>query len=266
MDDSVARRDRGYVCAIAVHALMVSRQDPELRAALAGSSLTVPDGRPLVWALNALGESLPDRVYGPELMSRYCARCAERGHPVWLCGGHDSDALAQLERSLQQRYPGIVIAGTESRRTARTPPPRTTSSRPASTPTAPTSCSSASGRQGRKWMARIRPGAIDVPRRMRTFGSGKAAASTPPPRQRPWPSSPWPRPWPPCPSPPDQPNQHTPPKLTGRRHQSPAAATHPSTHSTSIIHTYNMIIRSSPAADQHHSTGAQHPTTNSSIP
>ncbi len=114
MDIIVARRDRGYVCAIAVHALMVSRSDPELRAALAGSSLTVPDGRPLVWALNALGESLPDRVYGPELMSRYCARCTERGHRVWLCGGHDSDALAQLERSLRQRYPGIVIAGTES--------------------------------------------------------------------------------------------------------------------------------------------------------
>ena len=78
MDDIVARRGRGFVCAIAVHALMVSRQDPELRAALAGSTLTVPDGRPLVWALNALGESLPDRVYGPELMNRYCARCAER--------------------------------------------------------------------------------------------------------------------------------------------------------------------------------------------
>ena len=93
---------------------MVSRHDPEMRSALAGSSLTVPDGRPLVWALNALGESLPDRVYGPELMSRYCARCAERGHRVWLCGGHDSDALAQLAARAQQRYPGIVIAGAES--------------------------------------------------------------------------------------------------------------------------------------------------------
>jgi N-acetylglucosaminyldiphosphoundecaprenol N-acetyl-beta-D-mannosaminyltransferase len=114
MDDLVARRDRGYVCAIAVHALMESRRDPELRSALAGSTLTVPDGRPLVWALNALGESLPDRVYGPELMSRYCGRCAERGHRVWLCGGKDAAALAQLERSLQQRHPGIVIAGTEA--------------------------------------------------------------------------------------------------------------------------------------------------------
>src|SRR3989442_3632423 len=62
MDGMIGRRERGYVCAIAVHALMVSRHDADMRAALAGSALTLPDGKPIVWALNALGESLPDRV------------------------------------------------------------------------------------------------------------------------------------------------------------------------------------------------------------
>jgi N-acetylglucosaminyldiphosphoundecaprenol N-acetyl-beta-D-mannosaminyltransferase len=114
MDAIVAARDRGYVCAIAVHALMVSRHDAELRAALERASLVVPDGRPLVWALNALGERLPDRVYGPELMARYCARAAERGHRVWLLGGDTPAALAALERTLRARYPGLAIAGGHS--------------------------------------------------------------------------------------------------------------------------------------------------------
>ena len=70
MDAMVARRTRGYVCAVAVHAVMVAQDDPEMRDALAGSTLTVPDGMPLVWAMNALGERLRDRVYGPELMLR----------------------------------------------------------------------------------------------------------------------------------------------------------------------------------------------------
>jgi N-acetylglucosaminyldiphosphoundecaprenol N-acetyl-beta-D-mannosaminyltransferase len=114
MDAIVATRERGFVCAIAVHALMVSRHDAELRAALERASLVVPDGRPLVWALNALGEHLHDRVYGPELMARYCARAAERGHRVWLYGGDTPAALAALEHALQDRHPGIAIAGGHS--------------------------------------------------------------------------------------------------------------------------------------------------------
>ena len=59
MDGMIARRERGYVCAVAVHAVMVAQRDPEMRDALLGSTLTVPDGMPLVWAANLLGENLP---------------------------------------------------------------------------------------------------------------------------------------------------------------------------------------------------------------
>ena len=73
--------------------------------------MVVPDGMPLVWALNLLGEQLEDRVYGPELMLRYSGRCAERGHRVWLYGGRDQGSLAQLALNLRQDFPGIRIVG-----------------------------------------------------------------------------------------------------------------------------------------------------------
>lgn len=111
MDGMVARRERGYVCAVAVHAVMVAHGDPEMRDALQRSTLTVPDGMPLVWAANMLGENLPNRVYGPELMRRYSDRCAERGHRVWLYGGRDQGSLVQLALKLRQRHPGIKIVG-----------------------------------------------------------------------------------------------------------------------------------------------------------
>jgi N-acetylglucosaminyldiphosphoundecaprenol N-acetyl-beta-D-mannosaminyltransferase len=111
MDGMIARRERGYVCAVAVHAVMVSQGDAEMRAAVTGSSLTVPDGMPLVWAANLLGQSLRNRVYGPELMDRYCGRCAERGHRVWLYGGRDQGSLMQLALNLRRRHPGIEIVG-----------------------------------------------------------------------------------------------------------------------------------------------------------
>jgi N-acetylglucosaminyldiphosphoundecaprenol N-acetyl-beta-D-mannosaminyltransferase len=111
MDRMIATRERGYVCAVAVHAVMVARDDPEMMGVLRGSTLTVPDGMPLVWAANLLGEDLPNRVYGPELMRRYNDRCAERGHRVWLYGGRDQGSLVQLALSLRRKHPGIGIVG-----------------------------------------------------------------------------------------------------------------------------------------------------------
>jgi N-acetylglucosaminyldiphosphoundecaprenol N-acetyl-beta-D-mannosaminyltransferase len=76
-----------------------------------GSDFTVPDGQPLVWALNALGHGLQDRVYGPELMDRGCARAARTGQKIYLYGGRNQGALAQLARTLRLRHPGLKIVG-----------------------------------------------------------------------------------------------------------------------------------------------------------
>ena len=111
MDGMVARREKGYVCAVAVHALTVGYTDPEMKQALLDSTLVVPDGMPLVWAANVLGENLPNRVYGPELMRRYSERCAAQGHRVWLYGGRDQGHLVQLALRLRQANPGIKIVG-----------------------------------------------------------------------------------------------------------------------------------------------------------
>jgi N-acetylglucosaminyldiphosphoundecaprenol N-acetyl-beta-D-mannosaminyltransferase len=111
MDRLIETRSRGYICAAPVHALMVAQDDEEMLAALQGSTLVVPDGMPLVWAANLLGESLDDRVYGPELMLRYSDRCVERGYRVWLYGGRDQGSLVQLALSMRRRHPGIKIVG-----------------------------------------------------------------------------------------------------------------------------------------------------------
>ena len=111
MDGMIARREQGWLCAVAVHAVMVAQSDSEMRRALVDASLTVPDGMPLVWAANMLGEKLPNRVYGPELMERYNERCVTRGHRVWLYGGRDQGSLVQLALSMRRDHPGIQIVG-----------------------------------------------------------------------------------------------------------------------------------------------------------
>jgi N-acetylglucosaminyldiphosphoundecaprenol N-acetyl-beta-D-mannosaminyltransferase len=89
---------------------MVAQDDPETRRAVL-EALAVPDGQPLVWALRALGHPGASRVYGPELMARYCERAARSGTSVYLYGGRDQGALVQLTLNLRKRYPGIRIVG-----------------------------------------------------------------------------------------------------------------------------------------------------------
>jgi N-acetylglucosaminyldiphosphoundecaprenol N-acetyl-beta-D-mannosaminyltransferase len=112
IDAAVAERHRGYVCVAATHTVMACQEDPELRAAVLGSDLTVPDGQPLVWALNLLGHRLRERVYGPDLMEAACARAARTGRRFYLYGGRDRAALDLLVRRLHERHPGLRIAGT----------------------------------------------------------------------------------------------------------------------------------------------------------
>ena len=113
IDAMVATGERGYVCVAATHTVMACAEDPDLRAAVLGSTLTVPDGQPLVWALKALGrgEGLHGRVYGPELMARACERGARTGLRMFLYGGRNQGALVQLTANLRARYPGVQIVG-----------------------------------------------------------------------------------------------------------------------------------------------------------
>src|SRR3954449_2162013 len=111
IDAAAESGHRGYVCVAATHTVMACQEDAELRDAVLGSSLTVPDGQPLVWAMNALGHDLSSRVYGPTLMARCCERAAKTGLRMYLYGGRNQGALVQLALNLRTRYPGLQIVG-----------------------------------------------------------------------------------------------------------------------------------------------------------
>jgi len=109
MEAVIAAGAHGYVTAAAVNLVMSAHEDPRVRAAVLGATLAVPDGMPLVWALHALGHARATRVYGPDLMARFCARAARSGTPMYLYGGRTAEALELLERRLRERFPGLRI-------------------------------------------------------------------------------------------------------------------------------------------------------------
>ncbi len=111
MDAMVASGARGYVTAAAVNLVMNAQENHATLDAVMAATLAVPDGQPLVWALKALGHGRATRVYGPDLMAKYCARAARRGTPIYLYGGRGDAERELLAERLRDRHPGLVIAG-----------------------------------------------------------------------------------------------------------------------------------------------------------
>jgi len=105
---------RGYVCAVNVHTVSVARREPDFREVLNGAYMSVPDGKPLIWAHRLLkGRRLTDRVYGPTLMLKLCEAAAASGISVYLYGGKVG-VPEKLGECLVARIPNLKIAGTFS--------------------------------------------------------------------------------------------------------------------------------------------------------
>lgn len=107
-------RRSAAISALAVHGVMTGVLDREQKFRLNEFDLLVPDGQPVRWALNLMYKSrLTDRVYGPNLMLKICERAAAEGVSIYLYGSTDA-VLQALKKSLEKRFPDLLIAGVES--------------------------------------------------------------------------------------------------------------------------------------------------------
>jgi N-acetylglucosaminyldiphosphoundecaprenol N-acetyl-beta-D-mannosaminyltransferase len=96
-----------------VHTVMESQRDLTLRAIINQADLAVPDGMPLVWFSRFQGQKEVTRVYGPDLMLAICEHSVVRGYRHFFYGGTPGIA-EKLATTLQQRYPGLQVAGTHT--------------------------------------------------------------------------------------------------------------------------------------------------------
>ena len=100
-----------YACATSVHGLIEASHDPEFRKILNTAAFVTADGVPLVWFGRLSGHRSMERVYGPTLMKRVCARAAETGVRHFFYGGAPGVA-DDLARTMVREFPGLEVAGT----------------------------------------------------------------------------------------------------------------------------------------------------------
>jgi N-acetylglucosaminyldiphosphoundecaprenol N-acetyl-beta-D-mannosaminyltransferase len=90
--------------------LIALQDDESLRDIVHGCALINADGQGVVWASRLLGDPLPERVAGIDLMFNLLALAEQRGFRVYVLGAR-AGVLELAVARLRSRYPGLQFAG-----------------------------------------------------------------------------------------------------------------------------------------------------------
>lgn len=110
VDAAVRQRRRLLISVVNAAKLVHMRHDRRLRDAVASADLTLADGMSVVWASRLLGEPLPERVAGVDLMMQMLRQADERGYRVYLLGA-TSEVVDQVVQRVRRDYPRVRIVG-----------------------------------------------------------------------------------------------------------------------------------------------------------
>jgi N-acetylglucosaminyldiphosphoundecaprenol N-acetyl-beta-D-mannosaminyltransferase len=97
------------ICPANTHIIAEAKHNRAFGETIGKFDLVLPDGMPIVWALNFHGAGLTDRVYGPYLM-RHVIKNTPRPWRHFLFGDTD-ECLIELQRTMKQLQPDIEIVG-----------------------------------------------------------------------------------------------------------------------------------------------------------
>ena len=117
MDEAARRcdrfiKDRAGAQHMAINAakIVAMHHDDSLREVIEQCDLVTADGQAVVWASRLLGDPLPTRVAGIDLMFALMGLAQERGYRVFLLGARGETLRTAVAR-LKERYPRLIIAG-----------------------------------------------------------------------------------------------------------------------------------------------------------
>jgi N-acetylglucosaminyldiphosphoundecaprenol N-acetyl-beta-D-mannosaminyltransferase len=109
----IASRRPHYAATANVDFVVQALEDLELHRILLDAHLVLADGMPLVWASRWLGNPLPERVTGADLVPRLMAEAETKGWRVFFLGGTESSVASAAAR-VRERHPNLQLVGAYS--------------------------------------------------------------------------------------------------------------------------------------------------------
>lgn len=112
IDEAIARREQLLLGVVNAAKIVNMRKDAELRWSVLTSDLILADGMAVVWAGKLLGQKLPERVAGIDLMMKMLARGEQRGYRVF-CFGAEAEILDAVVRKINADFPNVKVVGSQ---------------------------------------------------------------------------------------------------------------------------------------------------------
>lgn len=108
--DSITSRRRLQIGVVNAAKMVNMSRDRLLRDDVLSSDLIVADGMSVVWAARILGQPLPERVAGIDLMHGMLECGTKHGYRVF-CLGATEDVLRKTTERMLADYPGVNVVG-----------------------------------------------------------------------------------------------------------------------------------------------------------
>lgn len=102
-----------YLATANVDFLVKATHDVELRRILNDADMVVCDGTPLLWVSRLLGNPLPERIAGADLVPTLIQVAEQKGYRVFFLGG-SPEVSAKATANLKVQFPRLEIAGSYS--------------------------------------------------------------------------------------------------------------------------------------------------------
>lgn len=91
------------------HIVLLS-SNPEFRKAYGAADYVIADGMPLVWFSRLIGDKLPERVTGSDLLPEICRMAEKKSLKVFFLGG-TPEVTPKAVENLLKRFPALQVVG-----------------------------------------------------------------------------------------------------------------------------------------------------------
>lgn len=110
IDDAIREKKRLHHTVVNAGKIVMMMKDPELFKSVVEADLINADGQAVVWAARLLGQPLPERVAGIDLMNELIALAHRKGYKAFFFGAKE-EVVREVVRRVSMQYSPGVIAG-----------------------------------------------------------------------------------------------------------------------------------------------------------
>jgi len=109
-NEHITKKEKLLLGVLNVAKIVNMHKNPGLRASIEQADLVLADGVPIVWLSRMLGNPLPERVAGIDIMYELLKQADQKHYRVYFLGA-EKKVLSKVIEIVQNNYSGVCIAG-----------------------------------------------------------------------------------------------------------------------------------------------------------